>query len=247
MGRHIFPIAIFAIAVSLATAQKPEVNMVERWGVFEVTLNGPSTGNPFTEVELTAEFKRSNTNGEQTFEPQGFYDGDGVYKIRFMPDAVGEWTYTTKSNTAELNGKTGQFMCVAPSEGNHGPVRVYKDFYLRYADGTPYHQFGTTCYAWAHQGEAMEKQTLETLAEAPFNKMRMCIFPKDYVYNKNEPIYYPYLLREASARKPPNSFGGYSAVTRLPSVRSSTVYCETVFVGQVKASSLLPAVTPSPL
>ena len=162
--------------------------MVERWGIYEVTLNGPDTGNPFTEIELTAEFKQ---NG-RIFEPQGFYDGNGIYKIRFMPDAVGEWTYTTKSNIAELNGKTGHFTCVAPSEGNHGPVHVYKDFYLRYADGTPYHQFGTTCYAWAHQGEAMEKQTLETLTKAPFNKMRMCIFPKDYVYNKNEPIYYPY-------------------------------------------------------
>ena len=38
----------------------------------------------------------------------------------------------------------------------------------------------------------MEEQTLETLANAPFNKLRMCIFPKDYVYNKNEPIYYPF-------------------------------------------------------
>ena len=162
--------------------------MVERWGVYEVTLNGPDTGNPFTDVKLTAEFKK----GEQTFEPHGFYDGNGVYKIRFMPDEIGEWTYTTKSNTAELNGKTGQFTCTEPSEGNSGPVQVYKDYYLRYADGTPYHQFGTTCYAWAHQEEAMEKQTIETLAEAPFNKMRMCIFPKDYSYNKNEPVYYPY-------------------------------------------------------
>ena len=192
MGKYIFSIAIFAIAVSLANAQDLETNMVERWGVYEVSLNGPDIGNPFTEVELTAEFKRRDTSEGQTFEPHGFYDGDGVYKIRFMPDEVGEWIYTTKSNTAELNGKTGQFTCIAPSGGNHGPIRVYKDFYLRYADGTPYHQFGTTCYAWAHQGEAMENQTLETLAEAPFNKMRMCIFPKDYVYNKNEPIYYPF-------------------------------------------------------
>ncbi|MYF99235.1 DUF4038 domain-containing protein, partial [Candidatus Poribacteria bacterium] len=50
----------------------------------------------------------------------------------------------------------------------------------------------TTCYAWTHQGEKMEEQTLKTLADAPFNKMRMCIFPKDYSYNKNEPVYYPY-------------------------------------------------------
>ena len=166
--------------------------MIERWGIYEVTLNGPDTGNPFVEVELTAEFKRRDIKGGRTFEPHGFYDGNGIYKIRFMPDEVGEWTYTTKSNNTELNGKTGKFTCIEQSEGNHGPVQVHKDFYLQYADGTPYHQFGTTCYAWAHQGEAMEKQTLKTLAEAPFNKMRMCIFPKDYVYNKNEPVYYPY-------------------------------------------------------
>ena len=168
--------------------QYEEESMVERWGLYEVTLNGPDSGNPFTEVELTAEFKQSN----RIYVPQGFYDGNGIYKIRFMPDEVGKWTYTTKSNSAELNGKTGQFTCIEPAEDNHGPVKVYKDFYLQYADGTPYHQFGTTCYAWTHQGEEMEEQTLRTLVDAPFNKLRMCIFPKDYSYNKNEPVYYPY-------------------------------------------------------
>ena len=163
--------------------------MVERWGIYEVTLNGPDTGNPFVEVELTAQFKGKNG---RSFEPQGFYDENGIYKIRFMPNELGEYSYTTKSNITELNGKTGQFTCIEPSEGNHGPVHIHNDYYLRYADGTPYHQFGTTCYAWAHQGVEMEGQTLKTLAEAPFNKMRMCIFPKDYVYNKNEPVYYPY-------------------------------------------------------
>ncbi len=166
--------------------------MVERWGIYELTLNGPGMGNPFVEVELTAEFKRRDIKGSRTFEPHGFYDGDGIYKIRFMPDEVGEWTYTTKSNSTELDGKTGQFTCIEPSEGNHGPVQVHKNFYLRYADDSPYHQFGTTCYAWAHQGDAMEEQTLKTLSMAPFNKIRMCVFPKDYSYNKNEPAYYPY-------------------------------------------------------
>ncbi len=194
MARYILPIIIFTAALFLSitttvNAQKYlEVNMIERWGIFELTLNGPDTGNPFTDVELTAEFKQD----DRTFEPQGFYDGNGVYKVRFSPDALGEWTYTTKSSTPELNGKTGQFTCIEPSKGNHGPVQVHKDFYLQYADGTPYHQFGTTCYAWAHQGDAIEEQTLKTLVDAPFNKMRMCIFPKDYSYNKNEPEYYPY-------------------------------------------------------
>ena len=121
MARYILPIIIFTAAFFLSIAatvnaeKNSEGNMIERWGIYELTLNGPDAGNPFTEVELTAEFKQNN----RTFEPNGFYDGNGIYKIRFMPDAIGEWTYTTKSNRAELDGQTGQFTCVEPSEGNH--------------------------------------------------------------------------------------------------------------------------------
>jgi len=168
--------------------QATNSDRVERWGIFELPLNGPEDGNPFLDVELIAQFAR----GDQVVEPSGFYDGDGVYRIRFMPDELGRWTYVTKSNCNELDGKTGEFTCVEPSPGNHGPVRVRNIHYLAYADGTPYFQIGTTCYAWVHQGDELEEQTLATLRDAPFNKMRMCVFPKDYVYNKNEPQYYPF-------------------------------------------------------
>ena len=40
--------------------------------------------------------------------------------------------------------------------------------------------------------DALEEQTLETLKTAGFNKMRMCVFPKDYIFNKNEPVHYPF-------------------------------------------------------
>jgi len=161
---------------------------VERWNIFEIKVDGPQTGNPFVDVSLSAEFK----NGAKTYSPQGFYDGSGIYKIRFMPTELGRWNYVTKSNIKELDGLKGTFTCVEASKNNHGPVGVRNKFYLAYEDGTPYFQLGTTCYAWAHQGDEMEQQTLKTLARAPFNKMRMCIFPKDYVYNKNEPVYYPF-------------------------------------------------------
>jgi hypothetical protein len=55
----------------------------------------------------------------------------------------------------------------------------------------PYRQLGTTCYAWIHQGDALERRTLETLASSPFNKLRMCVFPKRYTWNENEPALYP--------------------------------------------------------
>jgi hypothetical protein len=156
--------------------------------VFELALKGPAEGNPFTEVELSARFAQGN----RTLQVAGFYDGDGVYKIRFMPEAVGPWRYETTSNRPELAGKTGVVTVTPPGPGNHGPVRVHNMFHFAYADGTPYRQIGTTCYAWIHQGDTLEEQTLKTLATAPFNKLRMCVFPKRYAWNENEPVYYPF-------------------------------------------------------
>jgi hypothetical protein len=162
--------------------------MVEKWGIFEAEFTGPGGGNPFMDVEFGAVF----TYKHRKIDVDGFYDGDGVYRVRFMPDVEGEWTYTTRSSSADLDGKTGAFTCEPPSAGNHGPVGVHNTYHFQYADGTPYFQVGTTCYVWNHQGEALEAQTLKTLAAAPFNKMRMCVFPKHYTYNQNEPDYYPY-------------------------------------------------------
>ena len=167
---------------------KSNSNIIERWGIFELALKGPEGGNPFVDVKLSAEFKQRS----RVFKPEGFYDGDGVYRIRFMPDRLGRWTYITRSNRRELDGKKGRFTCIKPSPGNRGPVRVHKTWHFAYAVGTPYFQVGTTCYAWVHQDSAMEEQTLATLKDAPFNKMRMCVFPKSYSYNKNEPKFYPY-------------------------------------------------------
>ncbi len=168
---------------------------VERWGVFEITLQGPSAGNPFADVRLAAQFRYRN----RTVDVDGFYDGGGTYRIRFMPDEIGGWTYTTSSNVAALDGKTGALTAVAPSPGNHGPVRVRYTSHFGYEDGTPYVPIGTTCYAWTHQGDKLEEQTLATLRTAPFNKIRMCVFPKSYAYNANEPVYYPF-ERDASGK-----------------------------------------------
>jgi hypothetical protein len=161
---------------------------VERWGAYEITLTGPSAGNPFLDVQIGAHFRYRN----RVVDVDGFYDGEGVYRIRFMPDELGNWTYTTSSNVPALAGKSGAFTAAAPSPANHGPVRVRYTTHFGYEDGSPYTPIGTTCYAWIHQGDRLEEQTLETLRSAPFNKMRMCVFPKSYQYNSNEPVYYPF-------------------------------------------------------
>ncbi|MCM8710016.1 DUF5605 domain-containing protein [Clostridium sp. SYSU_GA19001] len=161
---------------------------VEKWGMFEASFEGPKEGNPFLEVDFKAIFKHENS----LIEINGFYDGDGIYKIRFMPDILGHWTFITKSNVQLLNGKTGDFECIKPSENNHGPVRVKDEFHFEYADGKPHYSFGTTCYAWIHQSMELQEKTLKTLKESPFNKLRMCVFPKHYDYNHNEPLLYPF-------------------------------------------------------
>ena len=161
----------------------------EQWGIFEVVLAGPTNRNPFVDVSFMAEFSQ-DTN---SLKAAGFYDGDGVYRVRFMPDKVGRWHYITVSDTPELNGRKGEFTVTAPSSGNHGPVHVANTFHFAYADGKPYKQLGTTCYVWTHQTEALQEQTLKTLASGPFNKIRFCVFPKRYRYNTNEPSIYPFV------------------------------------------------------
>ena len=40
--------------------------------------------------------------------------------------------------------------------------------------------------------DVYKRQTLQTLKESAFNKIRFCIFPKHYDYNLGEPRSYPY-------------------------------------------------------
>jgi hypothetical protein len=178
-----------ATLLLLATRQAAHAAEVEQWGLFEVALKGPTDGNPFVDVELSSTFSQD----KKQVRVSGFYDGDGTYRVRFMPDVQGEWTYTTKSNRPELDGKTGKLTVGKPASGNHGPVRVRNTYHFAYADGTPHFSVGTTCYAWAHQGDKLEEQTLATLRNSPFNKIRMCVFPKWYAYNRTEPPRYPFV------------------------------------------------------
>jgi hypothetical protein len=175
-----------SVVIGSAVITYPD--QAEKWGIFELKLQGPDHGNPFVDVALSAEFRLE----DRTLETLGFYDGEGVYRIRFMPDTEGRWTFRTKSSARSLANIEGQFECTVALEGNHGPVRVKDTFHFAHEDGTRYIPVGTTCYAWIHQEEHLIKETLETLETSPFNKMRMCVFPKSYVFNTNEPPYYPF-------------------------------------------------------
>ena len=93
----------------------------EQWGITELVIDGPSHGNPFVDVELSARFTDDRGNGTSV---GGFYDGEGVYRIRFQAPQAGRWTYVTASTARSLDGLRGAFEVGPPGPGNHGPVGV---------------------------------------------------------------------------------------------------------------------------
>ncbi len=160
---------------------------VYKWSVFEVTCSGTADGNPFTERKITGTF----TGKQESVTVDGFYDGEGVYKVRFMPSFEGEYSFQIDGNFGG-DPEQGIFTVIAPKEGNHGPVRVANTWHFAYEDGTPYYSVGTTCYVWELRSDAEIEQTFEALKNSAFNKIRFCVFPKHYDYNLGEPRSYPY-------------------------------------------------------
>ncbi|MES2238933.1 MAG: DUF5060 domain-containing protein [Bacteroidota bacterium] len=165
---------------------------VEQWNRFEISLKQKNQSNSFNDVSLTASFSTQDT----TIVVNGFYDGNDNFKIRFMPPKMGKWNYTTSSNVDGLNQKKGDFACIKPSKNNHGMVKVSDTYNFKYADGTNYYPFGTTAYAWIHMTNEIQQKTLNALSKSGFNKLRMCVFPKDYNLVKEEPELFPFEIKE---------------------------------------------------
>ncbi len=163
------------------------LDTVEKWDALEVTVKGRSDRNPFVDYNIKGVFVNKN----ETKCVDGFYDGNGVYKVRFMPSFKGSYTFEIGGTFSDEVFK-GEFKAIPATGKNHGPVRVANTYHFAYEDGTPYYSIGTTCYAWELQPMELQKQTLETLKNNAFNKIRFCIFPKHYDYNLKEPISYPY-------------------------------------------------------
>ncbi|MCD8010480.1 MAG: DUF5060 domain-containing protein [Lachnospiraceae bacterium] len=160
---------------------------VERWGVFETAVPGRTEGNPFTDYEMQATF----TGPQETRTVEGFYDGDGTWRVRFMPSFEGEYTYRIYGNFSDC-GTEGRFLVTAPGPNNHGPVRVRNRYHLAWEDGTPHYSLGTTCYTFDLQREEIVEETFRELEKGYFNKIRFCLFPKHYDFCLYDPIAFPY-------------------------------------------------------
>ena len=170
--------------------EKEVPTKAKKYGVIELVLEGPSEGNPFTEQWIRGSFESISESGKT----DGFYDGEGIYRVRFMPSFCEEYRCTVTTSWGET--ETAMVSVGEAEEGNHGPVRVASQYHFSYDDGKIFYPVGTTCYVWHLQPEEVRRNTYKSLEKLPFNKLRFCIFPKHYDYNFREPELYPFELHQ---------------------------------------------------
>lgn len=113
------------LQVSIANAQD-----VSLYRVFETSVtNTTAYGNKFKDVTLNVTYTHASSS--KTLNFWGFYDGNGngaagnIWKMRFMPDALGTWdyTYTWSDGTS---GGSGSFNCVDSGAGK-GIIKAYQE------------------------------------------------------------------------------------------------------------------------
>lgn len=123
---------VLVIAASLrlaAAASTPEVGL---YRLFEASVTNTNTyDNKFADVELQVQYQAPSGRIVNFI---GFFDGDGkgggdlrngtVWKMRFMPDEPGEWTYVYRWSDGTPGGR-GTFVCTQEDAGK-GVLRAYK-------------------------------------------------------------------------------------------------------------------------
>ena len=82
------------------------------------------------------------------------------------------------------------------------------DTHFEYEDGSYFCPIGTTIYALAYQDDALINETFESLDNSPYNKVRMCVFPKWFDYNRDEPECFPFEITDGKIdiSKPVDAF-----------------------------------------
>ena len=151
--RYFVLVAIIVVLSGMQSTRVFAVDQVELYNVWETQVtNYSSYSNPFDfrKIELQATFTSPSGRYVNFF---GFYDGDGsggqagnIWKLRFMPDKVGTWTYTYTWSDGTLGG-SGDFSVIQSNNiKNHGHVHVDSDYpkYLIHDDGTFHYWWGAT-------------------------------------------------------------------------------------------------------
>lgn len=144
-------IGVVACVLMLAVTGIPSA-AVEMHGVYEASFRSSRAyDNQSLDVEAAVEFVSPSGNRASA---DMFWDGGGVWRVRFSPDETGTWRWTSRcsdTSNSGLHGRSGSFQC-KPYRGSnplrlHGPLKLSATRrYLAHADGTPFFWLADT--AW---------------------------------------------------------------------------------------------------
>ena len=120
------------------------------FSVYEITLShsASSYANPFREVLTTATFHSPNL---RTYVVRGYYHDLHTWKIRFMPDVEGDWTWNLSMSASgdQFTTSGGIRVVSSPYRGfmQRHPANNYR--WIR-QDGRPFYPMGVQTFEQAN-------------------------------------------------------------------------------------------------
>lgn len=162
-------------------AQPMSTTATPCWSRAELVFSATRTyANPLCDQQLDADLV--SPSGRRLSVP-GFWDGEITWRVRFLPDEVGSWSWRTRTTDGDtgLNGRDGTLL-VGPAQGDsrfavHGAVRLSADgTHLEHADGTPFLWLADTAWCgpvkasdadWQHYLEVRSAQRFTTVQWVP--------------------------------------------------------------------------------
>jgi len=159
---------------------------VKTFRVYELALSADVPGsNPYVSgPSVTASFTgTSGAASGKTLVMKGFWDGGNIWRIRFAPTAVGDWSWTTSSTDAGLNGISGSVAAVAPTPQEVQANPLYRGFLVRdgYAwrlsDGSLFLPVGDTQWSFSEEFTTAEWQIWMNARQAQhYNTFLGCVW-----------------------------------------------------------------------
>ncbi len=139
------------LAVLAAAPAPREAGRGPVYSVVELSFHGPHLAEPMSELDFAVTFRHAS--GSPEYRIHGFWDGGGVFKVRFTPTREGRWTLAeVYSTAAELKGqKQGEYVIATPARGRGfwvvDDASPGRRWYKR-SDGSHQYIIGNTQYSF---------------------------------------------------------------------------------------------------
>ena len=167
------------VGSTVSAVAQENLTLIPKWSRFQGELVSLKPyDNPVQDVQLKAEF--TPPVGEPV-TVDGFWDGGDDWKIRFMPDMVGKWTFKITCSDEEnrgLHNLEGAFLCTAPTGDSrltrNGPIRVARSrTHFMHDNETPFFWMADTAWNGPLKSSELDwKDYLEVRASQGFTAVQ---------------------------------------------------------------------------